>query len=164
MIEVEDLSNDESIELLKSMDYAHLACSRNDEPYAVPVHYAWDDGVIFVYTTEGKKAEFIEANPRVCLQAETVIDNRHGQSVIVDGTAEKIKDGQKRDRAIELIVKINPTLTPAVSIRWMDSWVRENIEVIYEITPTRISGRRSVDRTGDTPLVPVSGGSRGKVN
>jgi nitroimidazol reductase NimA-like FMN-containing flavoprotein (pyridoxamine 5'-phosphate oxidase superfamily) len=144
MIEVRDLSDDEIAEFLKSTHYGHLACCRDGEPYIVPIHFAFDDGDIFVYTTEGKKFEIIKENPRVCLQAERVTDERHWQSVIVDGEAEQITDDAERQRARDLITATNPTLTPAVSIRWMDSWVRENIEVIYRIRPLQISGRKSV--------------------
>ena len=55
MIEVKDLSENEITEILSRIGYGHLACCRNDEPYVVPVHYAYDNGNIFIYTTEGKK-------------------------------------------------------------------------------------------------------------
>jgi len=144
MIEIRDLTDAEITELLQRTGYVHLACSRNDEPYVVPIHFAYDDGVIYIYTTQGKKSEIIRTNPRVCLQAEEVRDNEHWQSVIVDGEASQIVEEKERERAIKLITVTNPKLTPAVSIRWMDSWVRENIEVIYRIFPLRTSGRATV--------------------
>ena len=143
MIEVKELSEKEIAGFLKRTGYGHIACCRDGEPYVVPVHFAYDDGDIYVYTTEGKKYEIIKENPRVCLQAEEVADNENWQSVIVDGEAEQITDDAERERAMQLITAVNPKLTPAVSIHWMDSWVRENIEVIYRIRPTRTSGRRS---------------------
>jgi nitroimidazol reductase NimA-like FMN-containing flavoprotein (pyridoxamine 5'-phosphate oxidase superfamily) len=160
MIEIRDLSDAEITELLQRTGYGHLACSRNDEPYVVPVHFAFDDGVIYVYTTQGKKFEIIKANPRVCLQAEDVRDNQHWQSVIVDGEASPIVEEMERERAIKLITATNPKLTPAVSVRWMDSWVRENIEVIYRIFPLRTSGRATVDKKPG-PIVP---GHRNTIN
>ena len=85
MIEIDEMSDPEIREFLRRVGYGHLACSRDDQPYVVPVNFAYRDGEIFVYTTEGKKTEFIAANPRVCLQAEEVEDNKHWQSVIVYG-------------------------------------------------------------------------------
>jgi nitroimidazol reductase NimA-like FMN-containing flavoprotein (pyridoxamine 5'-phosphate oxidase superfamily) len=146
MIEVRELTDAQITELLERTAYGHLACCRNNEPYVVPVHFAYDDGVIYVYTTQGKKYEIIRENPRVCLQAEEVTDNEHWRSVIVDGEAAEITDAEERQRAMALITKINPTLTPAVSVRWMDSWVRENIAVIYRIYPLRMTGRRSATK------------------
>ena len=102
---------------------------------------------MFIYTTEGKKFEIIKINPRICLQVEEVTDNQHWQSVIVDGIAEQITDKDEREKALKIIIEANPTLTPAMSIRWMDNWVRENIAVVYRVTPTSVSGRRTVDRS-----------------
>ena len=143
MISVEELSQSQIDEVLERMNYGHLACVRDDRPYVVPVNYAFSDGNLFVYTTEGKKYEIIRVNPNVCLQVEDVKDNQTWHSVIVEGMAKQITAEPERKKALDLLVAINPTLTPAISIRWMDGWVRENIEVIYLIRPTVSSGRRS---------------------
>jgi len=162
MLEIQDLSESEITEILARVGYGHLACSRDDRPYVVPIQYVYEDGEIFIYTTEGKKFDIISRNPRVCLQVEEVIDHKQWQSVIVDGIAEQLASGDAQDRALKLILRDNPTLTPAVSIRWLDSWVRENREVIYRITIKETSGRRAVDRHGKTPSIPIRG-SKGTV-
>lgn len=155
MIEVQELSESEIEQVLERVGYGHLACCRDGQPYVVPVHYAYHEGSVYVYTTEGKKSEIIASNPRVCLQAEDVVDNQHWQSVIVEGRAVRLNDEVERDMAFKRIVAINPTLTPAVSIHWMDEWVRENIEVIYRIVPDMRSGRRAVARpVGAARIVP----------
>ena len=147
MIQVEELSDAEINEILDRVGYGHLACSRDNQPYVVPVHYAYAGGKVFIYTTEGKKFEIIKINPSICLQVEEVTDNQNWQSVIVDGIAEQITDKDEREKALKVIVEANPTLTPAMSIRWMDNWVRENIAVVYRVTPTSVSGRRTVNRS-----------------
>ncbi len=153
MIEVVDLSDDEITEVLARVGYGHLACCRDGKPYVVPVHYGYSDGKVYIYTTEGKKADIIASNPAVCLQVEDVADNRDWISVILDGVAVKLQRGAERDKALDAVVAVNPTLTPAVSIRWLDAWVRENIEAIYRIDATATSGRRSLDRSAP-PVVP----------
>src|SRR5687768_5884955 len=140
MLEIQDLSESEITEILARVGYGHLACSRDDRPYVVPIQYVYEDGEIFIYTTEGKKFDIISRNPKVCLQVEEVINNMQWQSVIVDGVAEQLTSGNEQDRSLKLILRDNPTLTPAVSIRWLDSWVRENREVIYRITIKETSG------------------------
>lgn len=146
MIEIEEMRAGEAREVLGQLNYAHLALAKDNIPYVVPVHYAYDGRDLYVYTTEGKKAEIIRANPEVCLQAEDVEDNENWKSVMVAGTAEQITDEDRRQKALDLILKVNPKLTPAISVRWMDSWVRENIEVIYRITPRSVTGRQTVKR------------------
>ncbi len=152
MIEVEDMRRDEIETLLSNVGYGHLGASADGQPYVVPVHYTYDKQDIYVFTTEGKKVEMIRENPKVCLQLEDVKDNENWRSVVVLGIAEQVTDKAIREKAVSLIAKVNPTLTPAVSIRWMDSWVRENIEVILKITPKQMTGRASVARESGTAL------------
>ena len=110
----------------------------------MPIHYVYDKLKIYIYTTDGKKTDIIRDNPQVCLQVEEVIDNGDWRSVIVNGEAKQVTDREEREKAVKLIRSVNPTLTPAISIRWMDHWVRENIEVVYRIRPDTITGRSSV--------------------
>lgn len=155
MIEVRELGESEIKELISRVGYCHLACTDGTEPYVVPVHYAFEPPYLYVYTTEGKKSEIIARNPRVCLQIEEVKDNRDWKSVVVQGEAEQLTDESQRTKALEAVLKVNPSLTPAVSIHWMDNWVRENIEVIYRIVPVDMSGRASVAKSDSrTPFVP----------
>ena len=155
MIEVEEMGNKEIEGLLKTIGYGHLACSRDNEPYVVPIHYVYAKPYVYIYTTLGKKAEIINENPRICLQIEDVIDQKNWKSAIVYGTAEQVTDEPERQTALDAITETNPTLTPAVSIRWMDNWVRENIEVIYRVTPTQMTGRTSVLRSEESaPIIP----------
>lgn len=155
MIEIEEMTSVESGRLLHRVGYGHLACCRSNQPYVVPIHYAYDEPTLYIYTTEGKKAEIIRVNPQICLQVEDVEDNENWMSVIVTGDAEQLFDEKERDTAMRFLTAVNPTMTPAVSIRWMDNWVRENVEVIYRITPRTITGRKTVDRSHtDATLAP----------
>jgi len=144
MIEVQVMSNKEIAEVLERVGYGHLACARNNRPYVVPIHYVYDGQSIYIYTTEGRKTEIISDNPQVCLQVEEVVDNDDWRSVIVHGEARKITDRKDLEKVIKLIRSTNPTLTPAISIRWMDMWIRENIEVVYRIIPEMMTGRYTV--------------------
>jgi uncharacterized protein len=144
MNEVQEMTNSEIDEVLARVGYGHLACASNNRPYVVPIHYVYDKLKIYIYTTDGKKTDIIRDNPQVCLQVEEVVDNGDWRSVIVNGKAKQVTDREEREKAVKLIRSVNPTLTPAISIRWMDNWVRENIEVVYRIRPDTITGRSSV--------------------
>jgi len=148
MIAVEEMSSGQIKEILKRVGYGHLGMARGSHPYVVPVNYAYDDPHIYIYTTEGKKSEIIRDNPEVCLQVEDVKSEKDWVSVIAIGEAAPITDDDERKRALEFILGSNPTLTPALSIRWMDSWVRENIEVIYRVLPRMLTGRVTIEYTG----------------
>lgn len=144
MIEIEEMNRGRITDLLDRVGYGHLGCSRNNLPYVVPVHYAYDEPLIYIYTTEGKKSEIIRVNSNICLQVEEVDDNENWESVIVVGEAVRVTDAEEREKALALLAKRNPAMAPAVSIHWMDSWVRENIEVIYRIDARMMTGRATL--------------------
>jgi uncharacterized protein len=146
MVQVEDMSDKDSRALLKEVGYGHLGLARDSHPYVVPIHYAYEEPYIYIFTTEGKKTEIIEDNPKVCLQVEKVIDGRNWQSVIVTGDAIQLTTPKEVEHAMNLITETNPALTPALSIRWMDQWIRANVDVIYRIRPAKMSGRTTADR------------------
>ena len=144
MIEVRELGDADIKEILARNNFAHLAMARENVPYVVPIHYGYHDDLIYIFTTQGKKYEIISGNPRVCLQIEEVKDTGNWVSVIIDGEAEELSREEDKERALRVITETNPTLTPAMSVRWMDGWIRENISVYYRIMPLLMSGRASV--------------------
>jgi nitroimidazol reductase NimA-like FMN-containing flavoprotein (pyridoxamine 5'-phosphate oxidase superfamily) len=139
-----EMSNEDNLNLLRRVNYGHLGCTRDDIPYVVPVHFAYSDPYIYFFTTEGKKTEIISNNPKVCLQVEEVTDPKNWQSVILRGKAERLKSKEEISEAIKIIKAVNPGLMPALSVRWMDHWIRENIEAIYRISPAEITGRVAI--------------------
>jgi nitroimidazol reductase NimA-like FMN-containing flavoprotein (pyridoxamine 5'-phosphate oxidase superfamily) len=158
MIEVQEMTDDEIDEVLQGVGFGHFACSRNNRPYVVPISYAYSKPNIYIYTTDGKKSDIIQDNPQVCLQVEDVINNNQWRSVVFNGTAEQIADREEREEVLKLILKTNPTLTPAISIRWMDNWVRENREVVYKIKPDAVTGRSALSVESRAALAQSGGG------
>jgi nitroimidazol reductase NimA-like FMN-containing flavoprotein (pyridoxamine 5'-phosphate oxidase superfamily) len=145
MLEIEEMTAQASHLLLKALDYGHLGCARADgRPYVVPIHYAYDEPNIYIFTTDGMKTEYIAANPEVCLQVEDVQDSAHWRSVIVNGRAEALTKPEEKEHVMQLITKRNPTLTPALSRMWVDAWGRANVVTVYRIRPEIVSGRQTV--------------------
>ena len=139
--EVLDLNEGEIEAMLTRNNYGHFGCTLNDKPYVVPINFVYEMPFIYVYTTAGMKSQMLDMNPQVCLQIEEIVDRSDWRSVIIQGNATKIIDPVERERVFKLILETNPTLTPAMSIRWTENWIRENKEVVYRIDPTEKSGR-----------------------
>ncbi|MEQ1764449.1 MAG: pyridoxamine 5'-phosphate oxidase family protein [Pyrinomonadaceae bacterium] len=148
--QIVDMGNEKIRELLKHQNFGHLGCCRDNRPYVIPIHFAYSDPDIYFYTTEGLKTEIIGENATVCLQVEEIDDRKHWKSVIVTGTAERMTSQQDIDHAKELVEAANPRLLPAWSIRWMDQWVKSNIEAVYRISPEILSGRMTIAQRDDT--------------
>ena len=143
MLEIEEMKQPEIAALLLRIGYAHLAFSRNNHPYIIPIHYEFHDDLIYVFTSEGKKTDFLAQNAEVCLQVEEVQSATEWRSVIVNGRAQRITDPAERQRVIDLMRDRNPTLAPAVSRTWKDTWGFQHIEVMLRITPEKMSGRKT---------------------
>ncbi|MER3428989.1 MAG: pyridoxamine 5'-phosphate oxidase family protein [Pyrinomonas sp.] len=142
-VEIEEMAPQEAHALLARIGYGHLGCARDGRPYVIPIHYAYDEPNIYIFTTEGMKTEYIDANPQVCLQVEEVKDAANWQSVIVIGKAERLTSSEETERAMQCITRTNPTLTPAISITWVDVWGRANNICLYRIEPRVVSGRQT---------------------
>lgn len=143
MIEVLEMPNEEVDALIGRVGYGHLACAWQDQPYIVPINYAYEKHSIYVYTTAGLKTEILKHNPLVCLQVEEVREDGTWQSVVITGEAEPIEDKVEREAAVDIIRSSNPGLMPALAIKWTNNWIRENKEVVYRIkvlTATGLTG------------------------
>jgi nitroimidazol reductase NimA-like FMN-containing flavoprotein (pyridoxamine 5'-phosphate oxidase superfamily) len=143
MLKVEDMAPADMHALLERASIGHLGCAREGRPYVVPMNYAYDGKDLYFFTTKGMKTQFIEANPQVCLQVEEVIDSSHWRSVMVIGHAERLTRSEDTQRAMQLIVARNPTLTPAISATQLDTWGRAVDIALYRITPELIDGRQT---------------------
>jgi len=146
MLEVEDMPPKEMHALLQRVGFGHLGCARDNRPYVVPMHYAYDSKDLYFFTTHGTKTEYIAANPDVCLQVEEVVDRLHWQSVMVNGRAEEITGREDREHAMQLITEANPTLKPALSNTRLDSIGRATEIAIYRLRPAIMDGRKTVER------------------
>ncbi len=144
MLKVEDMTPAEMHALLQRASFGHLGCSREGRPYVVPMNYAYDGKELYFFTTEGMKTQFIEANPKVCLQVEEITDSTHWCSVMVIGKAEQLANAEETQRAIKLITERNPSLTPAISATQLDALGRAVDIALYRITPELIDGRKTV--------------------
>jgi len=144
MLKVEDIPPAEMHALLQRESFGHLACARNNRPYVVPMHYAYDGKNLFFFTTQGMKTQFIDANPQVCLQVEEITDSTHWRSVMVIGKAEQITRNEEMQQAMKLITERNPALTPAISATEVDASGRAVDIALYRIVPELIDGRKTV--------------------
>ena len=144
MLDIDIMGSKESQSLLQQVGYGHLGCALEGRPYVVPIQYYLEDSTIYIFTTEGQKTQYMDANPSVCLQVEDVQDLLHWRSVVVTGRAERLIQQSDIERIMQLVKERNPTtLSPAISRTWIDAWGRENVVAIYRIQPSEITGNKT---------------------
>jgi nitroimidazol reductase NimA-like FMN-containing flavoprotein (pyridoxamine 5'-phosphate oxidase superfamily) len=144
MLQIEDMSMTEMEALLERVGFGHLGCARDGRPYVVPINYSYDPQTIYIFTTQGTKTDFMDANPQVCLQVEQIEDPLRWQSVMVTGKAERITGQEEIEHAMQRITMNNPRLVPAINATRIDVWGRANDVRIYRIHAEIIDGRKTV--------------------
>ena len=107
---------DDLDQIIQKTQICHLACSRNDEPYVVPLSFGYDGEAVYFHTAqEGKKIEFLKSNPLVCLSFEHSIKIQPNpdlackwsfafSSVIITGTAEELSAPQGKLEGLKQIM------------------------------------------------------------
>lgn len=141
MLDIDEMGLQEIHELLHKVEYGHLGCTVDGQPYVVPIHYYFEESDLYLFTTIGMKTQYMDANPAVCLQVEEIRDLAHWRSVIVTGKAQRLTAQDDIDRITQAIKTHNPTFSPALNRTWVDSWGRANSIAIYRIQIGEMTGR-----------------------
>ncbi|HEU4573806.1 MAG TPA: pyridoxamine 5'-phosphate oxidase family protein [Chitinophagaceae bacterium] len=133
--------------LLLSQVIGRLACCEDQQPYIIPVTYAYDGKHIIGQTSEGMKLDIIRKNPFVCFEVDQMLDMANWQSVIISGKFEEL-EGKVADQARDyLLNRVMPLMTSA-TIHPHEHEVKSKIKdstrikpVIYRITILKKTGR-----------------------
>jgi hypothetical protein len=138
-------------ELLREAEVGRLATCSGDEPYIVPVNFAYYDGRIIVHgSREGRKMANIAENPRVCFevdQSEKVEGERpcdyafRYMSVVVQGRARVLESDEARLAALRRLAdKYAPGKGRMLTV---DDLRRYGGLAVVEVTVDSMTGRRS---------------------
>ncbi len=101
-------------EILQQAQILRIALSLADQPYLVPVCFAYQLGHLYFHSTSvGRKMDTLQQNPKVCFEAELETKivakgtpcewEMHYASVIGFGTAHLIEDREEKKNALDLI-------------------------------------------------------------
>jgi nitroimidazol reductase NimA-like FMN-containing flavoprotein (pyridoxamine 5'-phosphate oxidase superfamily) len=143
-MQIHELSDAECRAILKRGHLARLACSRNDQPYIVPVHYDFDGGALYSFSMLGQKIDWMRSNPKVCLEVDEITDKSEWTTVVVFGRYQELTDSSAdsvaRSRARELFEKRPEWWYPAAG---KTQGSERHVPIVYRIRVERLSGRRA---------------------
>jgi len=134
--------------VLNAADVARIAFSLHDEPYVIPMSFAYSNGFLFFHSArEGKKLELLGKNPRVCVEATTDIELVRGdgpcdfgvrfRSVVCYGTAKEITGPVEKLAALDCIArKYSGTPGP------MKDTAVDSVSVL-QMTVDKMTGKKS---------------------
>ncbi|MCI0337721.1 MAG: pyridoxamine 5'-phosphate oxidase family protein [Acidobacteria bacterium] len=143
-----ELTDIECIKVLTRLGLGRLACSHNNQPYVVPIYFAYRQRYLYSFATLGQKIEWMRANPRVCVEADEIINHHHWMSVVVQGHYEELPDTPEwkaqRILAHELLQHRAMWWEPAYVVTAHLDATAELIPIYYRIHIDHVTGRRAM--------------------
>ena len=132
---IQNLSDEESLELLATKTFGRLVVRRKDDMDLFPLNYLVHEGEIYFRTAEGSKLFSLTLNNDVLFEADNVDgDSQEAWSVVVKGAARTLTSNAEIEAADQLPLK-----------PWLPT-LKYNYVVV---SPNEISGRKF--HLGDEP-------------
>jgi len=89
---IRDMTSKECSEMLARTSFGRLGCARDNQPYVVPIYFAYEPDRLYGFSTVGQKIEWMRANPKVCVEVDQVRNHFEWMSVIVSGRYQELPD------------------------------------------------------------------------
>jgi len=85
--------------MLGRASLARLACAHENQPYVVPIYFAYDEalGTLYGFTFPGRKVEWMRANPRICIEVDEIVAGDEWMTVIGIGRYEELSQSAASD-------------------------------------------------------------------
>ncbi|HME13277.1 MAG TPA: pyridoxamine 5'-phosphate oxidase family protein [Candidatus Acidoferrum sp.] len=148
---IEKISTKECRWILMRDLIGRLACSREDQPYVVPIYFAYEPDHLYGFTTEGQKIEWMRANPRVCVEVDDIANRFQWESVIITGRFRELPDGpqhaEERAQARKLLEHRSLWWETAFAARQLKSETELIPPVFYCIEIESMTGYRAIADT-----------------
>ena len=150
-MEVNEMAAGACEAFLEHASLGRLGCSLENQPYVVPIRFAYDSGYLYVFSTFGQKVKWMRANPKVCVQTDQIEDQGDWISVIVNGQYEELPEPQYTDER-----KHASSLLAKHSHWWLNALGERRIRVgdisieplFFRIRIQSRSGLRATDEKG----------------
>jgi nitroimidazol reductase NimA-like FMN-containing flavoprotein (pyridoxamine 5'-phosphate oxidase superfamily) len=144
---ISKIQDRECRDILTRLGFGRLGCAHNNQPYIVPIYFAYEADELYGFATFGQKIEWMRANPLVCVESDEVLGNDNWISIIILGQYEELPDtpGYVNERAKA------QSLLEKRSMWWRTSYVASNVRgqseapspVFYCVHIEEISGLRA---------------------
>ena len=133
---------------LQKANIGRLGCALNNQPYVVPINFAFDGNFLYGFTTLGQKIEWMRSNPLVCLEVDEIITENQWMSIIVFGRYEELPDEGEfksaRNRAHAVLQKRPMWWEPADIPQEHRDQPHSLTPIVYRIHVKKITGHRAI--------------------
>jgi nitroimidazol reductase NimA-like FMN-containing flavoprotein (pyridoxamine 5'-phosphate oxidase superfamily) len=142
---VREMSKQECYEFLKRQGFGRLACARDNQPYIVPIYFAYEPGRLYCFSTMGQKIEWMRSNPLVCVEIDEIQSRIEWSSLVLRGRYEEFPDlpeyATRREEAQTLLEKRSLWWQAGFAAAQTRRRFERDIPVFYCVRIEEISGR-----------------------
>jgi len=150
---IQEMTEAECHSILTRTRLGRLACAHENQPYIVPIYFAYDQPYLYAFTTPGQKIEWMRYNHLVCLEVDEVEDSDQWTSVIIFGHYEELQDlppwKDPSLHALELLNKNAGWWKAGCESSHLRDPAQPLTPVFYRIRIDRITGRRATPSPAD---------------
>jgi nitroimidazol reductase NimA-like FMN-containing flavoprotein (pyridoxamine 5'-phosphate oxidase superfamily) len=154
---ISQMTQQECRAALAKASFGRLACAHDNQPYIVPIYFAFDGKCLYSFAARGQKIEWMWQNPLVCVEADDVKSHYEWTSIVVFGRYEELPDqppyADARQTAHELLQK-RPMWWQIAMASHAPQSVRdaapqsardapESAPIVYRIHINRVTGHRA---------------------
>ena len=107
---IDAMTEKECITLATRTSLARLACALDNQPYIIPIQFAYEAGHIYALATYGQKIEWMRENPKVCVAIDEIANDSQWSSVLVNGEYQELIEPrftEEREHARQLLERRN---------------------------------------------------------
>src|SRR5215468_11039589 len=143
---IDEMSEKECLAVLARASVGRLGCALDNQPYVVSIYLAYEPGFIYVFSTYGKKIEWMRANPKVCVEIEEVANQTSWASVVANGLYEELPEPQfeaERAHARNLLNKKHQWWLNALAERRISEPDESIMPLFFRIHIKSVTGLRS---------------------
>jgi hypothetical protein len=145
---IHEMTDKECLDALARLRFGRLGCARDNQPYVVPIYFAYRERCLYAFSTLGQKVEWMRANPRVCVEADEITSHYQWMSVVVFGRYEELPDTPEyeggRIQAYELLQQHAMWWQPAYVASAHHGTVDSLIPIFYRIHVDKVTGHRAM--------------------
>jgi uncharacterized protein len=145
-MQIDEMNEAECREILARAPLGRLGCSFDNQPYVIPVGIAYEADHIYVFSTFGKKIQWMRANPKVCVQVDELKGQSDWASVIVNGEYQELEEPRytdERNHARQLMEKRHHWWLNAMAERRIQLRDQEIAPLFFRIRVESITGLRA---------------------
>jgi len=151
---INPLNEEECGALLRRASIGRLACSRDDQPYVVPIYLAYEAGAVYVFSTFGQKIRCMRTNPKVCVEVDEIMNESEWATVIVNGRYEELAEpryADERAKARSLLARHHRWWLNAAAERRLESHAELMDPLFFRVQIDSVSGLRAFAERSESP-------------